>query len=90
MALSKLNQVIPKDLDLFRLALLTVMIAGLILAAWHISWLHNHHRYEMQTAQYGLVFILDKETGSVYFARQGQITEGWTDVWRKAPKLPQN
>lgn len=74
--------------NLFRPVLLLLLVIGLIVAAWHISWLHNHHRYEMQTAQFGVVFILDKETGTVYFARQGQIVEGWTDVWRKAPALP--
>lgn len=84
MALVKLD---IKDPHLFRLALLAVLIAGLILAAWHVSWLHIHSRYEMQTAQFGVVFILDKETGTVYFARQGQITDGWTDAWQK-PALP--
>jgi hypothetical protein len=81
-----------KSLDyLFRPALLSLLTAGLILAAWHISWLHGHARYQMQIQErFGVVFILDQEKGTVYFANQREITDGWTDVWRKAPTLPEN
>lgn len=78
-----------KDIDPFRAALLGVLVAGLSVATWHISWLHSHDRYQMQIQdRFGLVFILDQQEGTVYFARQGEIVDGWTDVWRKAPTLP--
>jgi hypothetical protein len=75
--------------DPFRAAVLLMLLAGLIITAWHIWWLHNQDRYQMQVQErYGLVFILDQQEGTVYFAQQGQIVDGWTDVWRKAPTLP--
>jgi hypothetical protein len=79
-----------RDLDSFRAALLVILLAGLIVAAWHVSWLHKHNRYQMElTDRPGVVFVLDQHQGTLYFAREHEILNGWTDVWRAAPSLPQ-
>jgi hypothetical protein len=76
--------------DPFRAALLLILLAGLIVALWHISSVRNQNRYQMQLSATpgGVVYVLDQKEGVLYFARQNEIVDGWTNIWRKAPALP--
>jgi hypothetical protein len=77
-----------KDFDkFFRPALLVILISGLFVAIWHISWLHRQDYYQMQVMDRG-VFVVNQKTGRVYYARTGEILNHWTDVWHPAPALP--
>jgi len=62
-----------KDLDTFRVGPLVILCAGLILAAWHISWLHKQSglRYEMQSGDYGRIYVLDRQERVVYTGQGG-------------------
>ncbi len=61
--------------QLFRPSLLLILVAGLIVATWHISWLHKQAgiRYEMQITG-GIdhptaVVILDRQERVIYASR---------------------
>jgi hypothetical protein len=65
-----------KNLEhLFRAGLLAVLVAALIVAIWHISWLHNQAgtRYEMQITggvdHPSAVVILDRQERVIYASR---------------------
>ncbi len=69
----------------FRVALLLVLAAGLIVAAWHISWLHSRaeeSRYEIR-ASGPIVLILDKQERVVYAA--SGILGDQPVAWHKSP-----
>lgn len=71
--------------QLFRAALLILLIAGLSLTAWHISWLHKQprSRYEMQSGDYGRIYILDRQERVVYAGRGGLAEE--PIAWHTSP-----
>lgn len=69
-----------KNLDrLFRPALLLMLVAGLIVATWHISWLHKQPgaRYEMQTSDWLHVRVLDQQERVVYSAAGSDAPLVW-------------
>lgn len=70
--------------NIFRAAVLLVLVAGLIVAAWHISWLHNQaeSRYEMQVAN-GAVVIFDRQQAVVYSGPPA--TGGAPIAWLTSP-----
>ena len=55
---------------LFRVALLVVLAASLLVATWHLSWLHNQaleSRYEMQVmADHPAVFVIYRQQRVIY------------------------
>jgi len=61
--------------NIFRAALLAVLVAGSILAAWHVSWVHSQAgtRYEMQITggvdHPSAVVILDRQERVIYASR---------------------
>ena len=64
-------------------------LAGLVLATWHISWLHKQNRYEMQVTDHGVVFILDHQQ-KVIHASFGLLNDDKPDIWHTSalPKEP--
>lgn len=83
-----------KNLDhLFRPALLLILAAALIIATWHISWLHNQSgtRYEMQLTggadHTTAVVILDRQERVIYSSRGFLGDE--PVVWKTSP-LPKD
>jgi hypothetical protein len=60
--------------NLFRVALLVILVAGLILATWHISWVHSHAaaRYEISSPDYIHVFVLDRQERVIYSGAPGR------------------
>lgn len=81
-----------KNLEhLFRAALLLVLVAGLIVAAWHISWLHNQAgaRYEMQITggvdHPSTVVILDRQERVIYASRELLGLGSQPIVWHTSP-----
>ena len=50
---------------IFRAALILILVFGLIVAIWHVSWLHKQGRYDVQMAERRVV-ILDREKRVVY------------------------
>lgn len=76
--------------NIFRAALLVILLAALIIAAWHVSWLHKQdQRYEMQITNNAQVVIFDRQERVVYAAYGvlGQL-DGKPAVWHKSA-LPQ-
>lgn len=75
-----------KNFDhLFRIALLLVLAAGLIVIAWHLSWIHKQapdYRYEALADRPG-IFVLDRQQGVVYV---GQSLGGEKSIaWHVSP-----
>ncbi|HBB95590.1 MAG TPA: hypothetical protein DC054_09375 [Blastocatellia bacterium] len=70
--------------NLFRVALLVILVAGLVLATWHISWLHNQpeSRYEIRAGE-GPIVILDRQARVVYAV--AGIFGDQPVVWRTSP-----
>ena len=76
-----------KNFDhLFRTALLGVLVAGLIVAAWHLSWLHNQagSRYEMQITDHAQVVVFDRQQRVIY-AAYGVLGDEAPAVWKTSP-----
>jgi hypothetical protein len=81
-----------RELDTFRAALLVILLAGVIIATWHVAWLHKHtgDRYEMQLTG-GIdhptaVVILDRQDRVIYASRGFLGDE--PIVWHTSP-LPE-
>jgi hypothetical protein len=76
---------------LFRAVLLVVLVAGLILAIWHISWLHNQAgtRYEMQITSGvnhpSAVVILYRQERVIYASDQPLGFGKEPIVWHTSP-----
>ena len=78
-----------KNLDhLFRIALLSLLVVGLIVATWHLTWLHKQtpeYRYEALAAGAGAraILVLDRQQGIVY---SGEVEGGERSiVWHVSP-----
>jgi len=67
-----------------RSALLLLLVVGLILAAWHISWLHGHDRYQLQVTDRNDVFVIDRQQGIVY-AGSGFFDDTKPVQWHTSP-----
>lgn len=73
-----------KNFDhLFRPALLLVLVAGLIVAIWHLSWLHKQNQYEMQVSD-RTILILDRQQRVVYANSVG-FDRSQPIAWRTLP-----
>ncbi len=70
---------------LFRVALLVILVAGLALATWHISWLHSQPeaRYEMQLST-PFVVVFDRQERVIYSGSAG-FNDGKPIDWRTSP-----
>lgn len=77
-----------KNFDrLFRFALLLVLVAGLVITSWHLSWLHKQspgYRYEALAAGVGgrNLFVLDRQQGVVY---GGDADSDRSITWHVSP-----
>ena len=69
---------------LFRASLLLILIVGLGLAAWHISWLHKQNRYEVEVSERGAVFIIDHQRHVIH-AGAGLFSDDKPVVWHTSP-----
>lgn len=70
---------------LFRAALLVMLATGLIIVAWHVSWLHQQdHRYQIQATDRNDVFILDRQQHIVY-AGSGFFDDAKPVQWHGSP-----
>jgi len=75
--------------NIFRAVLLAVLVAGLIVAIWHISWLHNQAgtRYEMHISDHPFsAYILDRQERVIYYS---ETSNGQPLVWKPIP-LPKD
>ena len=69
---------------LLRAGFLMVFIAGLIIATWHLSWVHNQEsRYEMKVTDHSAVFVFDRQQRIVYSAI-GFYDEAKPVAWRSS------
>lgn len=78
--------------NILRCALLIVLAAGLIVATWHLSWLHKEDpRYEMITPT-GIVRVLDRQQGTFYeFTYDGTPSVEQPNPprsWKRLPPVP--
>jgi hypothetical protein len=75
--------------SLFRPALLVLIFAGLIVATWHVAWLHKHtgDRYELQVSERA-IHVLDRQERVVYSTSAFFNKEASTWTASPLPKQP--
>jgi hypothetical protein len=71
---------------ILRPAFLLLFLVSIIVAVWHLSWLHDRDRYQLQVTDRNEVFVIDRQQGIVY-AGLGFFDDAKPTQWHKS-QLP--